>query len=79
MVCELFVCCQFLNNLMKELPKTAEYIKNKICYGEYENCVRFRIYKEFGGKHIPFDLHPEDTEEVKKIIQCLRKREQAEK
>lgn len=78
MVCELFVCCRFLNNIVKELPKTAGYIKNKMCYGEYENCVRFRIYKEFGKNQIPCDLHPEDTEEVKKIIRCLRNKKETD-
>lgn len=72
MACELLDCCQFFKDKMKGLPKAAEYIKSKVCFGEYESCVRYRIYKEFGGENIPFDLHPDDIEEVQKIIQCLR-------
>ena len=72
MACEILACCQFFKDKMKGMPKTAEYIKNKVCLGEYESCVRFSIYKEFGGEHIPFDLHPDDIEEVKKVMQCLR-------
>jgi hypothetical protein len=79
MACEILACCQFFNDKMKELPKSAEYIKNKVCLGNYESCARFRIYKEFGGEHIPFDLYPDDNyEEVKKVIQCLRNKQMSE-
>ena len=72
MACEIFACCQFFNDKLKEMPRTAEYIKGKICLGAYESCMRFKIYKEL-GQDVPFDLHPDDTaEEVKKVIQCLR-------
>jgi hypothetical protein len=77
MACELMDCCQFFNDNMKNLPKTAEYIKAKLCFGDFECCNRFRIYKEFGRDNIPFGLDPFDVEEVKKIIQCLRNKQLA--
>lgn len=76
MPCEILECCQFFNDKFKNMPKTADYIKNKLCFGDYESCVRFRIFKEFGGENIPDDLHPDDTEEVEKVIKCLRSRQQ---
>lgn len=78
MACELLSCCQFFNNKMKDMPKTAEYIRNNVCRGEYESCTRYRIYKEFGGDHIPFSLHSDDNEEVKKVIQCLQNKRMSE-
>ena len=75
MACELLKCCQFFNDKMKELPRTAEHIRSKVCLDKYESCVRYRIFKEFGGENIPFDLYPNDTEEVKKAIQCLREKQ----
>jgi hypothetical protein len=77
MACEILKCCQFFNDKMKGLPKTAEYIKNKICLGEYESCARFRIFKEFRGGHIPLEFHPDDTEEVQKVMQCLHNKNQS--
>lgn len=72
MTCELLECCQFFNNNMKELPKSAEYIKNKHCLGDPESCNRFRIYKEFGGENLPYYLDSTDSEEVAKAAKCLR-------
>ena len=46
MACEKLACCQFFKEKMNELPKTAEYIRTKICLGDYEFCVRFRIYQK---------------------------------
>lgn len=70
MVCEIFDCCQFFKDNMKAFPKTAEYIKNKFCFGDNELCTRFRIYKEFGGENIPLDLDHDDAEQVKKALVC---------
>ena len=78
MSCELTVCCQFFNDHMKNMPKTAEYIKKRLCFDDYSSCNRYRIYKEFGGENIPIDLGPDDIEEVKKVIQCLRKKQEPE-
>ena len=78
MACEILECCQLFKDKMKELPKTADYIKTKICHGEYESCARYRIFQEFGRGHIPLELHPDDTEEVKKVIHCLRNKKGSE-
>ena len=77
MACEILACCQFFNDNMKNMPKTAEYIEKRLCLGDYVSCNRFSIYKEFGGDHIPVGLHPDDAEEMKKVIQCLRNKMQS--
>jgi hypothetical protein len=70
--CELLACCQFFSDNMMNLPKAAEYIKNKLCLGDYESCNRFRIYKESGGTNVPPYYDPADADEVKKALQCLQ-------
>lgn len=78
MACEIVACCQFFNNKMKDMPKSADYIKSKLCLRDYESCARYRIYKECGGKSIPLDLFPDDTEEVNNVIQCLQNKQPSE-
>ena len=78
MACEILECCQFFKDKMKELPKTADYIKTKICLGEYESCARYRILQEFGRGQVPLELHPDDTEEAKKVMECIGNRNQSE-
>lgn len=71
--CELLACCQFFRDNMKNLPKAAEYIKQKLCLDDYESCNRFRIYKESGGKNIPPYHDPTDVDEVQKALRCLER------
>jgi hypothetical protein len=73
MACEIMACCQFFKDNMGNFPKTAEYIKNKLCSGDYEKCSRYRIYKEYGNKDLPPDFLPEDAVELEKVMQCLKK------
>lgn len=79
MQCELTACCRFFNDNLKHMPMTARYIKQRLCFDDYASCNRYRIYKEFGGENTPLDLGPVDVEEVKKAIQCLRKKQGLEK
>lgn len=78
MACELMAYCQFFSDKMESLPKSADYIIQKLCLGDHTACNRFKIYNEFGGKDVPPGLDPDDTEEVKKIIRCLRKKQEHE-
>lgn len=75
MSCELAEYCQFFNDKMQNMPKTAAFIKERLCFGDYASCNRFRIYKKFGKENIPLDLGPDDIEEVKKVIDCLQKKQ----
>lgn len=79
MGCELLDCCQFFKETMQGMPKTAEYIKNRLCFGNYEACNRYRIYEEFGKSSIPSDLDPDDAEQVRKILKCLREKHEETK
>ena len=71
MACELLNCCQFFNDHMKGLPKSAAYIVDRLCNGAYEKCSRYRIFQNYGISSVPPYLDPDDTDQVKKIILCL--------
>ena len=75
MSCELMSCCQFFNDNMKHMPRTAEYMRERLCMGDYRSCNRYKLYKQFGGAQLPYDLDCRDSEEVQKAMQCLRKRQ----
>jgi hypothetical protein len=72
MACELIEYCQFFNDNMKDMPKAAEYIKSKLCYGDSQHCNRFRMYQQLGGMDIQCEPNPSDAEEVDKLVQRLR-------
>ena len=75
MPCDLIEGCQFFNDNMENLPKSAEYIRNKLCLGDFQLCSRYRLYQEFGGENIPPFLNPGDAEDVRKAVQWLRKKQ----
>lgn len=75
MACEIMECCQFFKDNMKNLPKTAEYVMNKLCLGDHEKCNRYRTFKELDEDDLPSDLDPNDAEEVKKVMLCLRSKQ----
>jgi len=75
MACELIEYCQFFDDNMKTMPVAAEYIKAKLCNGNYEHCNRFRMYQQLGGVDIQCDPNPSDAEEVEKLVQNFRERQ----
>jgi hypothetical protein len=79
MSCEIFECCQFFKDNLRQLPKTAEYIKSKLCHGEFQKCSRYMIFKELGSEAVPFHLNPDDVEQVKKIRECYLQRQNLSK
>ncbi|MBJ6748594.1 hypothetical protein [Geomonas anaerohicana] len=78
MACELVECCQFFKDNMKELPKAAEYIQSKLCFGDYESCNRYQIFKKGGGEYVPFALNPSDHEAISKVKRCMLSKEESE-
>jgi len=46
MICEFFDNCKFFKAAMTEMPKSAEYIKNKLCFNDYNACSRYREFKD---------------------------------
>ena len=78
MACDLIEYCQFFTDNMKNMPVAAEYIRSKLCYGNYQHCNRFRMYQQLEGVDIQCEPNPSDAEEVDKLIQCCREHKLSE-
>lgn len=78
MACSLLTCCRLFNDNLKNMPHSEEYIKKKLCFGDYSLCKRFQFFQEFGENDSPASLYPYDTEELKKMLQCLQKKRDSE-
>jgi hypothetical protein len=75
MACKLMACCRFFIDNMKYLPRSAEYIRNKLCLGDYEACARFQAYRQLGQGKVPEDLYPFEAAEIKLVMECLQERQ----
>lgn len=73
MGCELLKYCHFFADYMKELPRSAAYMKKNLCLNNHGACSRFKIYQEYGLENIPTDLDPEDAKQLEKIRECLKR------
>jgi len=66
-------CCQFFTDNMKEFPKAAAYIRERLCHGDFEDCNRYKIYTELGQETTFPLLYTSDEEAVLKAASCLAK------
>ncbi|NTV47258.1 MAG: hypothetical protein HGB11_12215 [Chlorobiales bacterium] len=77
MTCEIYEYCTFFDNSMVNMPVSSDYIKDKLCFGEFELCARFRVHKELGeGIDISAELLSYDTVEFRQFSQCIRRKQQ---
>jgi len=74
MACEILSCCRFFTEKMRDLPKTAAYIKQKVCLDDYQSCLRFRILMQLREGSVPLELHPDDEAEARRVVECLVRR-----
>ncbi|KAB0669069.1 hypothetical protein F6V30_14660 [Oryzomonas sagensis] len=72
MTCEIFKCCKFFNDVIPEMPKSADYIKNKYCLGDNSSCARYRAYKDNSGcvnaAAVPFFFLADDAREIERCM-----------
>ena len=66
--CELIQGCLFFNNKMKDMPATAEILKDRYCKSDFMACARHRVFKALGRSKVPPDLYPQQSEKVDEII-----------
>jgi len=60
---------------MKDLPHSAEYIRDRLCRGDYTTCARFQSYRQLGKGNMPYNLYPFEKDEIKKVMECLQRRQ----
>ena len=74
MTCEIIECCRFIRDNMAGMPVTAEYLRARLCHGNYAACVRYKLYKAHGKEHVPPLLHPDDVNALATILHCIREK-----
>jgi hypothetical protein len=65
--CDLCNSCFFFNEQKLDMPRTAEFLKDKYCKRDFAGCARFLVSKSYGKDRVPESLYPNDTFETLKI------------
>jgi hypothetical protein len=66
--CECLPHCKFFNNVLEDMPSTAERTKRKFCLGENSVCARYMVYKALGSASVPPTLFPMQRERARELI-----------
>ncbi|MBI9049775.1 MAG: hypothetical protein JEZ00_10170 [Anaerolineaceae bacterium] len=66
--CECLQDCPFFNEVMMDMPSTADRLKRKYCLGENESCARYMVFKSLGEENVPATLFPMQKVQAEKFI-----------
>lgn len=70
--CECLAGCPFFNDMMENMPATANMIKEKFCIENNSECARHIIFKKLGKPVVPADLFPTQTDRATKILEASK-------
>ncbi len=68
--------CPFFHDRLKNMPATAELLKNEYCLGHgkhYTECARYKVASTLGKEFVPPDLFPNQEERALEIIEANKK------
>lgn len=66
--CPNLKTCIFFQDKMKDMPATANLMKNRYCLGDNSQCARFMVSNALGKENVPSDLFPNQYERAMKLI-----------
>jgi hypothetical protein len=71
--CELLAGCAFFNDVMPNMPETADRMKVRFCRTEHRSCARFLVFEALGRAAVPATLFPNQSERALALIDSTRK------
>ncbi len=70
--CEHLAACPFFNDRMSRMPAMADLVKEHYCRRHFDQCARFRLFKELGPHLVPADLLPSQHERADALLGLKR-------
>ena len=69
--CTVLANCPFFADKLRNMPSTANMLKERYCRDDYELCARFVVREKAGKEHVPADLFPHERERAEEILREL--------
>ena len=60
--------CNFLNDLMPEMPSSVKIYQMLFCEDNFQTCARDLVRRELGSDFVPLDLFPHQLKRAEEII-----------
>jgi hypothetical protein len=68
MACPVLSACPFFADRITNMPSTAELLKRRYCWADYERCARWAVRQKLGKETVPRDLFPHETARAEAIF-----------
>lgn len=68
MSCEKLDTCPFFNDILPDVPATAELLKDRYCRIDFKECARYIVSNEIGSEKVPKNLFPHQTNRIDDIL-----------
>ncbi len=66
--CTSLAKCPFFNDVMQDMPSTAERLKKKYCFVDPSTCARYMVSEALGSDKVPKTLFPNQIERAQEVI-----------
>lgn len=72
MECQCLAGCPFFHDRMKNMPTTAELLKQRFCRAEWSSCARCMVFLALGRGAVPADLFPDEVDRAREILESAK-------
>jgi hypothetical protein len=69
--CPVLSACPFFAGKLKNMPKTADLLKDRYCRSRHAVCARWVIREGAGPDKVPEDLFPHQADRANKMLREL--------
>ena len=69
--CPVLNTCPFFTDKLKNMPKTADLLKDRYCRNRHEVCARWIVRGRAGPEHVPSDLFPHQADRANALLRKM--------
>lgn len=66
--CDCLPSCPFFTGRMRNMPATAEVLRQRYCRGDWSSCARCIVAEALGRETVPADLFPHELDRARRLL-----------
>ena len=69
--CPVLNTCPFFADKLKNMPKTADLLKDRYCKSRHTVCARWVVREAAGPEKVPEDMFPHQADRANELLRRL--------
>ena len=69
--CPVLDACPFFADKLRNMPKTADLLKDRYCRSRHEVCARWVVRERAGPDKVPNDMFPHQADRANKLLESM--------